>query len=124
MFHVSNQLIPMFQETNVLRLRDTLPVIDDSDSDFDESHNTSVAALVADGQASQHWEGSLDAHLVKRIGQATGCIISQKLDTMGLLVRGKNATDTEKAVEKLQTVASMMVSLSLMAGSRQALTCP
>lgn len=92
-------------------------MIDDSDCDLDESPETSIVALSADEQAIKQWEGSLDAHSIRRIGQVTGCSITHKLDSIGLLVKGATTIDTEKAVKKLETVASMMVSSASIAYS-------
>ncbi|KAG6999293.1 hypothetical protein G7Y79_00036g072490 [Physcia stellaris] len=94
--------------TNIIRLKDTVPVIDDSDCDLDESPEIPTVALSADEEAVKQWVGSLDTHLVRRISQVTGCSITPKLDSIGLLVKGATTVDTEKALKKLETVASMM----------------
>ena len=96
--------------TNVIRLKDTVPVIDDSDCDLDESPETPIVALSTDEQAVKQWVGRLDAHSIRRIGHVTGCSITPKLDSIGLLVKGATTVDTEKTLKKLETVASMMVS--------------
>ena len=105
------------QKTNVLRLQDTVPVIDDSDNDLDESPEASIIAPLADGKVIKHWEGSLDADLIGRIGRVTRCTITHKLDSKGLLVQGANIVDAEQAVKKLETVAAMMVSSASVAYS-------
>ena len=94
-----------------------MPVIDDSDNDLDEPYEASVIASLANGKTIKHWEGSLDANLIRRIGRLTRCTITHKLDSKGLLVQGANIVDAEKAVKTLETVAAIMVSSASLAYS-------
>ena len=96
---------------NFLRLKGTCPIVDDMGSNLGESlidNNETATDLLED--KSKHWDGTLDAHMAKRIGGLTGCTISQKLDGPGLLVKGANFVDIERAIVKLDILCSMMVS--------------
>ena len=102
--------VTRFQD-NILRLKGTCPSVDDMDADLDEylmdNHEAATDMLE---EKTKHWDGTLDAHMVKRIECLTGCSISQKLDGPGLLVKGATFSDIERAIVKLDVISSMMVS--------------
>ena len=102
--------VTRFQD-NFLRLKGTCPTVDDMGSNLDESlMDNHEAATEMMEDTSKHWDGSLDVHLVKKVGCLTGCSISQNIDGPGLLVKGVNLIDIERAIVKLDVLSSMMVS--------------
>ena len=95
-------------------MKGTCPVVDDMSSNLDESStNNHEAAIDLQENRSKHWDGTLDTHMVKEIECLTGCSISQKLDGPGLLVKGANLVDIERATGKLDVLALMIVSCRL-----------
>ena len=102
--------VTSFQDS-FLRLKGTCPIVDDRGSNLDESlMDTDEAATDLLEPTSKNWDGTLDAHMAKRIGCLTGCNISQSLDGPRLLVKGANFIDIERAIVKLDVLSSMMVS--------------
>ena len=98
-----------FQD-NFLRLKGTCPIIDDMGSDLDEPlMDNHEAATDTMEDTSKHWDGTLDVHMVKKVGCLTGCNISQNLDGPGLLVKGVSLVDIDRAIMKLEVLSSMTV---------------
>ena len=87
-----------------MRLRSTIPEVDDSLSEVDEK-KAEVSSLIDDKTIETVWStGVVDAHLATKIGNATNCTIEQMLDSNGMLVQGHNEADVEKATSKLDVV--------------------
>ena len=100
---------------NFLRLKGTYSIVDDLVSNVDEpplDHHEAATDLLQD--KSKTWDGTLDALMAKRIGCLTGCSISQNIEGPGLLVKGANFIDIERAILKLDVLSSMMVSCLFM----------
>ena len=92
-----------------MRLRNTIPEVDDSISESDELNiiaNKTEDSLIIDNKAVEKvWStGATDARLARKVGSLTGCIIEQNLDSDGMLIKGNNEADIEKAIEKLEVV--------------------
>ena len=79
-------------------------MIDDTISESDESD--AAVNVSADSKSIERlWTaGVIDAHLAKKLGDVTDCVIEQNLDSDGMLVQGKNEADVEKAFAKLDVV--------------------
>ncbi|KAL8795559.1 MAG: hypothetical protein Q9195_001980 [Heterodermia aff. obscurata] len=101
-------------QDNFLRLKGTSSVVDDLRSNLDEPPmDSQEAAIDLIEDKSKNWDGSLDTNVAKRIGSLTGCSVSQRLDGPGLLVKGTNFIDIERAIAKLNVLSSMMHQRSL-----------
>lgn len=109
---------PDGKQNEFLRLKDTAPSTDDSLADLILSDAAAHGASsiepfdVEDTTIAKHWNnGAIDAHLAKQIGRIAGCNIEQKLDTIGMLVKGANAHDVDSAIAKLDIVWASTVSV-------------
>lgn len=49
--------------------------------------------------------GAIDADLIKKIDSVPHCIIEQNLNSDGMLVKGHNQLDVQKAIAKLEVVS-------------------
>ena len=102
----------MHQGIQALRLRGTFPSLDDDGLNSDDTEcdlSMPDAEVLNDTTEVRHWKGAIDAHLTKSIGSLTHCSIEPKLDDYGLLVKGGNVIDVERAVSKLEIVSSSIV---------------